>query len=119
GRIAKIQVAALAPTWYAYDARGRVTLVARGNDPTCGDPSVSMPTDCRRNILTYDSSSTATAGYLQQMKNPLAEITTISSDALGRMTSLDLPATTGTRTLGQSYDANGNVLATTPPSRPS
>ncbi|MGH8715837.1 MAG: RHS repeat-associated core domain-containing protein [Burkholderiales bacterium] len=99
GRLIGEQVAGLLPASYAYDARGRLANIARGNGAKA-----------RTTSLRYDD-----AGHLARLTDPLGRTTSFGYDAAGRVITEALP---DGRVLGHAYDANGNLAALKPPGRP-
>jgi RHS repeat-associated protein len=99
GRPVFAQLANLAPVTYAYDARGRLSAVTQGSGA-----------DARVSRYAYGAD-----GFVQRITDSLERDTVIQRDAAGRPTQTVLP---GARTLGMSFDANGNASSITPPSKP-
>src|SRR5439155_26452299 len=79
-----------------YDSLGRLHTVQQG---------------ARTSTLEYDERR-----YLASITDPLNRTVTFSRDDLGRVIAENLP---GGRTVGFSYDPDGNLTSITPPSRPS
>ncbi len=99
GRVLQAQVANLEPINYAYDTRGRLSSVTQGSGVSA-----------RNFSYVYGAN-----GMLESVTDVLGRTTLYQRDAVGRMTQATLP---GNRILGMGYDANGNITAIAPPTRP-
>jgi len=64
----------------------------------------------RQTDFTYNS----TTGFLENITNPLSQVTVFVSDTAGRVTGKILP---DLRSVSFGYDANGNLTSVTPPGR--
>jgi RHS repeat-associated protein len=95
GRVVQRQVGGLEPLQFAYDSRGRLSLLAQGN---------------RSSALSYNAQ-----GFLASLTDPLSRTTSFVYDAAGRVTIQTLP---DGREIHYTYDANSNVTSITPPGRP-
>ena len=95
GRVVQQQVGGLTPIEFAYDSRGRLSLLAQGS---------------RLSTLAYDAQ-----GNLTSITDPLSRTLGFAYDGAGRVTQQSLP---DGRVIQFSYDAKGNVTAITPPGRP-
>ncbi|HEV8713074.1 MAG TPA: Ig-like domain-containing protein, partial [Candidatus Binatia bacterium] len=95
GRIVQQQAAGLATLEFAYDSRGRLSLLAQGS---------------RSSTLSYNPQ-----GFLAGLTDPLARTTSFAYDPAGRVTTQTLA---DGREIHYTYDANGNVTSITPPGRP-
>jgi RHS repeat-associated protein len=116
GLLTRAEVSGLYPTHFAYDAAGRLIHVARGTDADCADPdlTVSTPT-CRRMAQSYFGSEAPTlAGYLKQVLDASGVATEYSRDPLGR----SLSETRAGASAAYGWDANSNLVAVTPPGKP-
>jgi RHS repeat-associated protein len=94
-RVIRTQDSGLAPTSFAYDARGRLSAVTRSN---------------RQALFRYDS-----RGFLVGTSNRLGQRVAFDYDNAGRLTSV---TDSDGAVTGYRYDANGNVTAVLPPGRP-
>jgi RHS repeat-associated protein/CSLREA domain-containing protein len=95
GRVTSQQVNGLTATSYAYDGRGRLTMVSQGG---------------RTLTMAYNA-----AGYVSLITDPLNRVIAFTYDAVGRVLTETLP---GNRTIAYGYDAAGNLTSLTPPGRP-
>jgi RHS repeat-associated protein len=95
GRPLEVQAPGLQPITYTYDTRGRLKGVNQG---------------AREILLTYNA-----AGFPDTLIDPLHRATTFVYDVDGRVVTQNMP---GGRTIGLSYDADGNLTRLTPPGRP-
>lgn len=93
-RISSVQVGALLPVQFAYDANGRLSTITQGT---------------RVSKLTYDAN-----GFLASGTNPLQQTTNFNHDAAGRLATETLP---DGRIITYTYDANGNLTSVTPPGK--
>jgi RHS repeat-associated protein len=100
GRTVETQVAGLAPLSYSYDARGRLSQVARGTGAEARTIGVSYGPE----------------GYLSALTDPLGRTASFAYDAAGRVLRTTRPDSSETL-LG--WDAGGNQVSLTPPGRPS
>ena len=99
GRVESAQTGTLLPTMFAYDTRGRLASITRGTGA-----------DLRNWILRYSRE-----GFLDEVVNPLREISKLAHDPAGRLTAATAPDGTA---LQFGYDAAGNSTTITPPGRP-
>jgi RHS repeat-associated protein len=99
GRVVQNQLGDLAPTTFAYDARGRTETVTQGTGP-----------GARVTRYTY-----GTDGLLASVTDPLSRTTSLAKDAAGRVVAMTL---SDGRQAGFAYDSDGNVVGRTPPGRP-
>lgn len=99
GRVVSEQVAGLAPVFYDYDDRGRLTTITLGTGE-----------EARPYTIAYDAN-----GYVENITDPLQRQVAFTYDEAGRIISQELP---GSRTIGYGYDADGNVTSITPPGKP-
>jgi len=93
-RISSVQVGALLPVQFAYDANGRLSTITQGT---------------RASKLTYDAN-----GFLASSTDPLNQTTGFTHDAAGRLATETLP---DGRAINYTYDANGNLASVTPPGK--
>jgi RHS repeat-associated protein len=103
GRPVSTQVADLAPRYSSYDARGRLSAIAVGEDA-----------DTRTTTIHYYESGPA-QGYVARLTDALGRSVYFAYDLAGRVTTQTLP---DGRAIHYSYDANGNVTALVPPGQP-
>jgi RHS repeat-associated protein len=94
-RVTRTQENGLAPTSFAYDARGRLSAVTRNN---------------RQALFSYDA-----RGFLVGTNNRLGQRVAFGYDDAGRLTSV---SDSDGAVTAYRYDANGNVTAVVPPGRP-
>ncbi|MBI3478006.1 MAG: RHS repeat-associated core domain-containing protein [Acidobacteria bacterium] len=93
-RLSKLQVSGMAAMKFTYDTKGRLSKVNFG-------PRITK--------LAYGSD-----GLLSSSTDPLNLTTTFTRDLAGRLTSTTLP---DGRVINYNYDANGNLVAVTPPGK--
>ena len=86
---------ALAALGLTYDSRGRLTAVSQSS---------------RQTLFGYNN-----ANWLTSLTEQDGKVTTMTRDAVGRVTAVILP---GSRHVGMGYDANNNLTSLTPPGRP-
>lgn len=98
GRMVQEQIAALFPTNYSYDGRGRLSVVTQGTEA-----------DERTTNFTYNGN-----GYLKTITDALGRKVDFAYDSAGRVTTQTLA---DGRVIAYAYDANGNVTSITPPVR--
>jgi RHS repeat-associated protein len=98
GRLTTIERGGRSPVQLSYDNRGRLASVVSADGSAA-----------RTTTLTYASST----GYLESTIDG-AGATTYRRDALGRVVQFSRPDGT---TVEVDYDANGNIIAITPPDR--
>ncbi len=99
GRVLRSEWLGVAPVSYEYDSRGRLVATRQGSGA-----------DERTTRLRYGPS-----GYLAEWVDALAQSTTFIHDAVGRPTRQTGP---DGQAITFAYDANGNLVGLTPPSRP-
>ncbi|MCL2726618.1 MAG: hypothetical protein FWD69_19535, partial [Polyangiaceae bacterium] len=88
---------ALYPVQYQYDTQGRINQVTQG-------------------ARTYTTNFDPVTGGIESTNNPAGLIMSYPSrDGNDRALTVNLP---GGRALGLSYDADGNLVSVTPPSKP-
>ncbi|MCL2725421.1 MAG: polymorphic toxin type 34 domain-containing protein, partial [Polyangiaceae bacterium] len=88
---------ALYPVQYQYDAQGRISQVTHG-------------------ARTYATNYDPVTGWVESTNDPAGlGVSYTSRDANGRPLAVNLP---GGRSLAINYDASGNVVSVTPPSKP-
>jgi YD repeat-containing protein len=88
----------LAGITYNYDQHGRLHLI-----------SIGSGAELRQWAFDYDSN-----GYLDRLRNPLDQLTSLKRDAVGRIFKKILP---DNREIGIGYDDNNNITSITPPAR--
>ncbi len=96
GRVIETRVPGLLPSFYAYDADGRLVSVTSGSGA-----------DTRRVELDYDAS-----GWLSTSTDALGQSTTLVPDAIGRTVRNEYADGTST---AFAYDATSNLIGLTPP----
>lgn len=89
----------IAPVAYSYDTRGRLSVITDGSGA-----------DARQTTLNYNGE-----GFLASMVDATDRTHSFGYDNAGRLRTQTLP---DGRVVTWSYDANGNVIGITPPSRP-
>lgn len=92
------EILGLQPTFYRYDARGRMDQIVRGSGA-----------QARTNVFTYDA-----GGFVAGATDQLGRSVSLGYDSAGRIISqtwLDQ------RNVGFSYDRSGNLAGVTPPGR--
>jgi YD repeat-containing protein len=99
GRTILRQAPGLEAVQYAYDPRGRLTIVIQGSG-----------TEARTTRIGYD-----VQGYVGTMTDALGRDLAFAYDLAGRITRQTLP---DGREIGYTYDPNGNVTSITPPGQP-
>jgi len=95
GRVVQQQVGGLTPIEFAYDSRGRLSLLTQGS---------------RLSTLAYDAQ-----GNLASLTDPLSRTLGFTYNAAGRVTQQTLP---DSRVIQFTYDANCNVTSIAPPGHP-
>lgn len=100
--VVSLQYADILPIILEYDGRGRVTKIARG-----------AGADSRSTTFAYHLSGVQ-QGYLESITDAMGRRVGFTSDALGRVTNVNLP---DGRNVAYNYDANGNLLSIIPPGR--
>ncbi len=98
GRPTHSQTTGLAATSQAYDDRGRLIRITRGDGSEVRETGLNYGTD----------------GFLKSITDPLLRTTSFTRDTVGRVLTQTLP---GGRTVRFDYDANGNLTQLTPPGR--
>jgi RHS repeat-associated protein len=99
GRIVRQEVVGLLPVVFDYDDKGRLTSVAQGT----GD-------EVRRATFSYDGE-----GRIASATDTLKRTTRFEYDPVGRV---KRQIFADDREILYAYDANGNLMAVTPPGRP-
>jgi RHS repeat-associated protein len=99
GRVTRQQIAGLDPVDFSYDARGRLSSVTHGSGA-----------EQRITSFTYNAN-----GYLEEVTDALNRVVRFDYDDAGRVKNQWLP---DGRLITNTYDAGGNLISITPPSRP-
>jgi RHS repeat-associated protein len=101
GRLERRQVGTLHPVSFTYDTEGRLATIRQG------------PGGAADRVTTF--AHDPVTGFLDSITDPEARVVELSQvDAAGRVTEEILP---GGRTVGFSYDDNGNLTSLTPPGK--
>lgn len=99
GDLTSESTAHLAPVYYDYDSRGRLSAVRTGEGA-----------EERRTTIAYNQN-----GYVGELRDPLNRLFSFEYDLIGRLSEQTMP---DGRVVSYRYDENGNLTAINPPGKP-